>query len=402
MPRVSVIIPVYNAERMVGTAIGSVLDQTFPDVEVVVVDDGSTDGTGAVVIAFGPRVRCVRQSNAGPAAARNVGLRHAAGEIIAFLDADDAWEPEFLTEVVGALDRHPSVDVASAWATYVDDAGCRLPAGLRPRLASDPLAQALTEGCFLLLPMLAVRRAALDRVGHFDPGLRQAEDWDLLLRLAASGVRFFSVERILVRKRLRGDSLTADPEQVLRWSLDALGKASARISPGSPHRALAARMRATLLLRASANLWRVGARDPAVHRFAEGLEAWPTALHRPEVHLGILIRLLPPGRRTEGEVLRALDSLAGEVIVLVDATLAYVRAQGSGTPGRRRSLATVHAVLAALFARRGAWGGALRHGARALVGDPLALAGLALHGLTGSRSRGTPQPSGHLLTPTAP
>src|SRR3989304_6269553 len=215
MPRVSVTIPVYNAERMVGTAIGSVLDQTFPDVEVVVVDDGSTDGTGAVVIAFGPRARCVRHPNAGPAGAPNVGLPP-------------------------------------------------------PRPASAPLAQALTEGCFLPLPMLAVRRAALDRVGHFDPGLRQAEDWDLLLRLAASGVRFLSVERILVRKRLRGDSLTADPEQVLRWSLDALGKASARISPGSPHRALAARMRATLLLRASANLWRGGGRGPALARFAEG------------------------------------------------------------------------------------------------------------------------------------
>jgi len=277
-----------------------------------------------------------------------------------------------------------------------------LPAGLRPRLSADSLAQALTEGCFLLLPMLAVRRAALDRVGHFDPGLRQAEDWDLLLRLAASGARFLSVERILVRKRLRGDSLTADPEQVLRWSLDALSKAVARIPAGSPHRALATRMRATLLLRASANLWRVGARDPAVRRCAEALEAWPTALHRPEVHLGILIRLLPPWQRTEGEVLRALDSRAGEVIALVDATLAYVRARGRGTPGRRRPLATVHAVLAALFARRGAWSAALRHGAQALAGDPLALSGLALHVLTRRRSRGTPPPGGHLLTPTAP
>ncbi len=109
----------------------------------------------------------------------------------------------------------------------------------------------------------------------------------------------------------------------------------------------------------------------------------------------------PDETRALGERLGALLQ-GGEVIALVDATLAYVRAQGSGTPGRRRSLATVHAVLAALFARRGAWGAALRHGARALVADPLALPGLVLHGLTGSRSRGTPQPGGHLLTPTAP
>src|SRR5262245_9882120 len=116
MPRVSVIMPAYNVEPFVAEAARSVLAQTFRDLELVVVDDGSTDGTADVVAAIAatePRVRLVRQPNRGLAGARNTAMRMARGDIFALLDSDDLWEPEFLGEQVAILDARPSIDIVT-------------------------------------------------------------------------------------------------------------------------------------------------------------------------------------------------------------------------------------------------------------------------------------------------
>ena len=113
MPRISVVIPLYNKASSIAAAAASVLGQTFADLELIVVDDGSTDGSASVIRALGDRrVRLIAQANAGPGAARNRGLADAAGEYVAFLDADDEWEPAFLQLAATALDAHPD---CGAW-----------------------------------------------------------------------------------------------------------------------------------------------------------------------------------------------------------------------------------------------------------------------------------------------
>jgi Glycosyl transferase family 2 len=115
VPRVSVVIPLYNKAQSILTAAGSVLRQSFSDLELIVVDDGSTDASASLVGGIGdPRVRLIAQENAGPGAARNRGLREVTGEYVAFLDADDEWYPEFLELGVAALDRHSQ---CGAWVS---------------------------------------------------------------------------------------------------------------------------------------------------------------------------------------------------------------------------------------------------------------------------------------------
>jgi GT2 family glycosyltransferase len=124
MPRVSVIIPLFNKAPFIGRALQSVAAQTFADSEVIVVDDGSTDGGAKIVEQFNDaRVRLIKQQNAGPGAARNRGLAEAQGELIAFLDADDEWLPEFLADGVRLLDEGQS-NAAAVVSGYIESPAC--------------------------------------------------------------------------------------------------------------------------------------------------------------------------------------------------------------------------------------------------------------------------------------
>src|SRR5512143_4014499 len=117
-PLVSVVMPVYNGARYLRQALESALNQTYRPLEIIVVDDGSTDETSAILAEFGSRIRAIRQKNPGSAAARNAALQAAHGEIIAFLDADDLWLPQKLEVQVAYLRAHPDVElVATRWLT---------------------------------------------------------------------------------------------------------------------------------------------------------------------------------------------------------------------------------------------------------------------------------------------
>ncbi|NUN50738.1 MAG: glycosyltransferase family 2 protein [Candidatus Brocadiae bacterium] len=187
MPRVSVVIPTYNRAAMVCVAIDSALAQTFRDQEVVVVDDGSTDGTAEVLAArYGDRIRYLRQENAGSAAARNHGVREARGELIAFLDSDCVWVPEKTALQVGYLDAHPEMAmVYSPHLPLAEDGRLLRETANEKVYHSGRIFRALySETHFLSNPTVMIRKKVIEEVGGFDESFRLCQDAELYLRVA--------------------------------------------------------------------------------------------------------------------------------------------------------------------------------------------------------------------------
>lgn len=199
---VSCIVPVFNGEQFLGEALDSILAQTHPSLEIIAVDDGSTDGTAAVLAAYADRVRSIRQENAGGAAARNRGLDEARGEFIAFLDADDIWHPHKLALQLGQLNARPALDVS---LTHIQNFWM-------PELASEEAAfrdhrrgQPLPG--YTPVTMLA-RRHMFERVGRFDARLRQAGSMDWFLRAFEAGAVIQVLPEVLVYRRLHASNIS--------------------------------------------------------------------------------------------------------------------------------------------------------------------------------------------------
>jgi len=184
-PSVSIIIPAYNRAHTIERAIQSVLNQTFQDFEIIVVDDGSTDETQAIVEGFrDPRIRYLcHERNRGAAAARNTGIKAAHGEYLAFLDSDDEWLPEKLSEQITVLQSAPDEVHASCTGYYLHLARSGLTLEKIPSHTHSWLRQLLLVGCDLSPgSTLVVRTVSLESVGLFDETLLRFEDWDWLIR----------------------------------------------------------------------------------------------------------------------------------------------------------------------------------------------------------------------------
>lgn len=185
VPRVSVIIPAYNSSRTISRTLRSVVNQTFCDLEIVVVDDGSTDETAELVKSFADeRIRLIRQENHGLSVTRNRGMQEAQGELFAFLDHDDLWTPGKLADQVAALDADPAAAAAFSYTCYIDDddrlIGYQQPHGLQGALLETLATRNIIEsGSNILL-----RRDAAEAVSGFLKSLENVEDWDYWLRLA--------------------------------------------------------------------------------------------------------------------------------------------------------------------------------------------------------------------------
>jgi glycosyltransferase involved in cell wall biosynthesis len=221
---VTVVIPCFDQAHFLAEAIESVLAQTHPDVEVVVVDDGSRDNTVEVAARY-PGVRCVRQENRGLAAARNTGLEQVETDLVVFLDSDDRLLPEALETGVRELAAAPeAVLAAGAWRLIGED-GAELPSS-PPEPAEDAL-PALLESCFISTPAAVIyRRALFEEIGGFDPTVSASADYDLYLRAAAShAIRLHS--GVVAEYRRHGANMTRDAELILRSELEVLGRQSA-------------------------------------------------------------------------------------------------------------------------------------------------------------------------------
>lgn len=216
-PLVSAIIPVYNGERYIADAIDSVFRQVHRPIEVIVVDDGSTDGTLAAVAAYGDAVRVISQKNSGQAVARNAGLSAAKGKYIAFLDADDVWSDDHLAELLPPL-RDGACEVARGLVTYVRDKG--LPT------------EEVSEGLFLeaLVGACVYAASVFETVGLFAEDMRQGEDFDFAIRVNESTCRQWRSHKSVLWYRRHDTNLTNDKEFVRLGQLQAFKRKLARLS----------------------------------------------------------------------------------------------------------------------------------------------------------------------------
>jgi glycosyltransferase involved in cell wall biosynthesis len=218
-PALSVITPAYNVQPYVAACIESVLGQTFSNLELIVVDDGSTDDTASVIAKYARldrRVRAFRGPNRGVSHARNVAMKQAGGRYFAFVDADDQWAPTFAATLVGLLERTPEVAIVTGNALNLG--GGRLdgqpvrPWPAEPReLHFIDLIQH-EDSVFI---MSVFRREVFDAVGPFNEGLHRSEDYEFWLRAAAAGFRIVTHPEPLGIYRRRHDSATADDVAML-------------------------------------------------------------------------------------------------------------------------------------------------------------------------------------------
>jgi len=209
-PKVSVIIPAYNAMRFLPEALDSVLNQTFTDFEVLIINDGSTDSIVEWASTIqDSRVSLISQSNKGLSGARNTGINKSTGTYLAFLDADDVWEPTKLEKQVQAFESSPELGVVDTFAAMVDEknnhlyvAGYRYPEG-------NVLRKAIEESVVMCGSSPMVHRKCFETAGLFDESLRAAEDWNMWARIALH-YPFKAIEEPLTRYRQHPSSMSKD------------------------------------------------------------------------------------------------------------------------------------------------------------------------------------------------
>ena len=224
MRKVSVIIPAYNAEKYISEAIESVLAQTYPVHEIIVVDDGSTDKTREIVYSYCVErraycgdairnthhaIRYIYQPNRGPGAARNTGIKAATGEYIAFLDSDDRWIPEKLEKQIAVLDGNDDIALVCTGRFRIDEkTGTKTVDCKGQRLSRDNYLDLWKNGNFIITSSVIVRRECFDRVGLFDDAkyIITAEDCDMLLRILAK-YRLEYIQKPLIEYRVREKGL---------------------------------------------------------------------------------------------------------------------------------------------------------------------------------------------------
>lgn len=202
---VSIIIPAWNAERYVKEAVDSALAQTYPAVEVIVVDDGSTDGTKAALAPYveNSRIAYMYQKNKGLAGARNTGIRAAKGEFVALLDSDDMFLPKKIEKQVSALGSYPEYGACYSDLIHFTDTEPRQYFHHRYDYPSGDILEPLLHRQFLNPLAVVARKDVFERYGYFDETLRRSEDWDLWLRWAHAGVKFYYLDEPLAHYRMR-------------------------------------------------------------------------------------------------------------------------------------------------------------------------------------------------------
>lgn len=227
---VSVIIPSYNCEEYIGKAIDSVLQQSYNNIELIIVNDGSTDRTEDIIKKYSTSIKYISQSNQGVSTARNTGILAADGEYISFLDSDDIWNLETLGLQLGYFVSHPDVGLVYGDMELFDHTGTLSENWLVRAGGPRPegfIFQELIFQCLFQTSTVMVRREVLDDVGLFDSALPLGEDYDLWLRIAAK-YKIGYIPKVLTGYRRRKGSLTASDATLKPWDIAVAEKALER------------------------------------------------------------------------------------------------------------------------------------------------------------------------------
>jgi glycosyltransferase involved in cell wall biosynthesis len=275
MSSVSVVIPAFNAAETVAETIESALAQTREPLEVLVVDDGSTDATAEIAERFGPPVVCLRTPNSGVSRARNSGIERAAGDYVAFLDADDLWRPEKLERQLDALATRERAEVSTTARIRVD---ANLNEIERTGVSAfeDPCETLLLESMALgPVSSIVARRELLREVGGFDARFSQSADWDLMLRLSLR-TGLAPVDEPLVLYRTTPGNMSSNIELLERDTFAVLDRFYGA-NPPARYRALKRRVYSNHWLIVSGSYLQVGRPGAALRSLARALRARPAA-----------------------------------------------------------------------------------------------------------------------------
>ncbi|MBE9038750.1 glycosyltransferase [aff. Roholtiella sp. LEGE 12411] len=210
MQNISVIIPAYNSEKTIKTTIESVLNQTFADFELIIVNDGSQDSTLDIIAKFqDSRIKVLSFNNSGGNVSRNRGLNYAVGEFISFLDADDIWTADKLEIQLKALQENPQAAVAYSWTDYINENGAFVVSGRHVNLNGDVYEELLLTNFLENGSNPLIRREALIELGGFDKSLSAAQDWDMWLRLAYK-FDFVCIPSVQILYRISANSVSSN------------------------------------------------------------------------------------------------------------------------------------------------------------------------------------------------
>ncbi|MCG6137380.1 MAG: glycosyltransferase [Nostoc sp. LLA-1] len=225
IPKISVVIPAYNSEKTIKATIYSVLNQTFTDFELIIINDGSEDSTLDVISNIkDSRIQVFSYENAGGNVSRNRGLHYAIGEFVSFLDADDIWTSDKLASQLQALQQNVDAKVAYSWTDYIDENGNFLVSGTHTTVNGDVYEKLLVNNFLENGSNPLICREALIKLGGFDESLSAAQDWDMWLRLADQ-YSFVAVSSVQILYRVSGNSVSSNLIRQEKCCLQVLERA---------------------------------------------------------------------------------------------------------------------------------------------------------------------------------
>jgi glycosyltransferase involved in cell wall biosynthesis len=291
-PLISVIIPAYNSANFLIETLESALAQTWPNKEIIVVNDGSTDETDELLKAYRERICYIFQENGGLGAARNSGLRAAKGELVAFLDADDLWLPEFLETQARFLIQNPNVGVVYSWWDFIDPGGAKLPQEGRFTETGNLLRHLVLSNRFAVMSAL-IRMKCVEAVGGFDADRLISEDWDFWVRVAQTDCVFGLTPRVLSQYRMHGTNMSWNIPKSHRRYIRVLDKVfeheNGQVADLKP------RAYSGVLLLTATSYLRAGMTEDGKGAFLAGVKTWPELVCQEDTYYKIICLEQPLG-----------------------------------------------------------------------------------------------------------